>query len=1056
MLFSLFLVPCLLPFLVNAIQQSQVGLVDWHKSLIGVPLEYAPPSFHRLQLDVETTQSVVVTATSSNVLAAVNPVNGSLVWRHIMDEGDFVVGFTKQDDVLASLSGPSGSTLRIFDALSGLLIHETRMHEPGLGLLSEPPNIGAKVALLRGSDDVYALTNGRTVTKFAREGPQDYQKAWQWDSTEQTSLTLYSHILSTPTHVYVAGLSKSFTGFTLQVTIIDSQTGQAVEEGLNIPGAQPKSFADVILTRSSHPSQPSRLVYLTDATISSVPLTDAPKELKSPTVIKYFDCSKLLDVGLNEHGMLVAVKSDGTARALKLDEAGLRSVWEFRDSASSPRHADSLYPGGVDKEGRPYIARVFWSFEAGAASVHLLAPHMSEGQGVVSGFTFPFETDKHGVITHAAIDAASPNPHSVVSRLVITTTTGAIQLWQSDRHQWTREESLANIAPNSAVLLSLPESRSVVASRDGIETVIQRVARQMQDAKDFHHYLINFVHRFLQPSSETLLAFTPPDATGPSVLTRDTFGFRQLLIVATNQGTVYGIESQTGDIKWSRVLGLGWAGDADPEKGVIGGKILPVGVFTLKQSEGEKNAEVVIVAQRRANNGLVDTVVFHINSLTGNDARTGIPIDRAAGPLQGYDIIHGPAVDVFFLPPRSDPSGSGTVILLDEFLQVYGYPYTDDLSEVTSGLHFPLRSTTAGKQAILGHNIAFNPDLSERPVGYPTWKLSLGEGESILNVKRPNTVAGQGTAKDRRIASWGKVLGNRTTLYKWINQRAVVVLTKSPPTITAEAQDAVSATCGLYVVDSVKGTVFYHTVVPAIPSPTSPMAEVGDGSCDLKVSFVENWLVYHYYDTDTSVNATKGWKMVSVEFYEGESVDDKTSSSDLSSFNSDNLRLSAYEMSFILPYGITAMTTSETMYGITSKDLIVATRNHRIATIPRRFLNPRRPNRKPTSQEAEEGLIQYDPVIGDDPRRVLSHVYDVANVHSLISSPTLLESTALVFAYGSLDIFMSRVSPSGTFDVLSAGFNKVQLVFTVSALLLGILITKPMVRRKKERERWYE
>lgn len=49
-----------------------------------------------------------------------------------------------------------------------------------------------------------------------------------------------------------------------------------------------------------------------------------------------------------------------------------------------------------------------------------------------------------------------------------------------------------------------------------------------------------------------------------------------------------------------------------------------------------------------------------------------------------------------------------------------------------------------------------------------------------------------------------------------------------------------------------------------------------------------------------------------------------------------------------------------------------------IQSVPRRFLDPRRPKQKPTAEEMEEWLIQYDPVIPDDPKRVLSHNYQVS------------------------------------------------------------------------------
>ena len=44
----------------------------------------------------------------------------------------------------------------------------------------------------------------------------------------------------------------------------------------------------------------------------------------------------------------------------------------------------------------------------------------------------------------------------------------------------------------------------------------------------------------------------------------------------------------------------------------------------------------------------------------------------------------------------------------------------------------------------------------------------------------------------------------------------------------------------------------------------------------------------------------------------------------------------------------------------------------------------------------------------------------VANLRGIVTAPTLLESTSLVFAYG-VDLFFSRVTPSKDFDLLSEG-----------------------------------
>ncbi|KAJ8590457.1 DUF1620-domain-containing protein, partial [Rhizopogon salebrosus TDB-379] len=84
-----------------------------------------------------------------------------------------------------------------------------------------------------------------------------------------------------------------------------------------------------------------------------------------------------------------------------------------------------------------------------------------------------------------------------------------------------------------------------------------------------------------------------------------------------------------------------------------------------------------------------------------------------------------------------------------------------------------------------------------------------------------------------------------------------------------------------------------------------------------------------------------------------------------------------------------------------------------------------------------------------------SRSLQVENVRCIVTSPSLLESTSFVFVYG-LDLFFTRTAPSGMFDVLSENFNKVQLVLTVVGLGIAIMVTKPMVRRKKLHERWYQ
>ena len=158
----------------------------------------------------------------------------------------------------------------------------------------------------------------------------------------------------------------------------------------------------------------------------------------------------------------------------------------------------------------------------------------------------------------------------------------------------------------------------------------------------------------------------------------------------------------------------------------------------------------------------------------------------------------------------------------------------------------------------MGHQLILNPDLSTRYLGYPTWTLSFPLDEEIQSII---------PATRGPVASVGRVLGNRSTLYKYLNPHLTAVTTA---TSTAAPSSSFGArpghgVCGLYLVDAVKGTVVYHAVLPS-----------SGGACDVQATITENWLVYSYFEEDfNGMGQSKGNRVVSVEFYEGVKADDK-------------------------------------------------------------------------------------------------------------------------------------------------------------------------------------
>lgn len=174
----------------------------------------------------------------------------------------------------------------------------------------------------------------------------------------------------------------------------------------------------------------------------------------------------------------------------------------------------------------------------------------------------------------------------------------------------------------------------------------------------------------------------------------------------------------------------------------------------------------------------------------------------------------------------------------------------EEFTSHTENLSFALTTGPPGHLHLEGYSVAspIEYEYEDRKAFnfYPSWKSSFAATESVvLGVRGPPQTP----------ASHGKVLGDRSTLYKYANPHVLAVVT------TSQEEDPEDVKCTVHLVDSAKGTILY----------SSALHSSRKGVCDLKVTFVENWLVYHYWDDGTgAVNSAPGWRVASVELYEGD------------------------------------------------------------------------------------------------------------------------------------------------------------------------------------------
>jgi ER membrane protein complex subunit 1 len=603
----------------------------------------------------------------------------------------------------------------------------------------------------------------------------------------------------------------------------------------------------------------------------------------------------------------------------------------------------------------------------------------SASHAILGRFPLEFE-NAHGSLLHGASEVVQRDANTYAVRSALVTSGQDWVLVRNGKGGWVRLEGLSGAV--AAEWAEIPESESLAqtleaeAHSNPLSAYIHRVNRHINDLQYLPGYLQDLPRRFLS-------SILPGDIVSPKpgVLVRDTFGFNKLVIVATQRGRVYGLDAgNQGSIVWSA--------SAFEQ---LGGKKWDVKGIWVEHSRG-------ITTVRGADG---EYILF--NTTSGNKIEATNP--GSWPPTQSTVVVD--SLSGKWLLPIGVDGNPGEIPV--------AWAPKDNL--VVQGNNGEIRGLKfeAGKE-------------NAQPV--VTWTFKPAIGQRITNVvSRP--------AHDP-VASIGRVLGDRTVLYKYLNPNIVLVTSVSDEHSTAS----------LYVIDTVSGDIVY-----------SISHEGVDTSQPITSALTENWFAYSLWadvlPTTEALPASKGYQIFISEMYESDVPNDRgplgsaANSSSLEPSDTPNAEPAlpfVSTQSFLIPEAISHMSVTETRQGITTRQLLCTiASNSAIIGIPRTILDPRRPvGRDPTTAEMEEGVFRYQPYIEFDPKLVLTHKREVIGVKDVITSPAVLESTSLLFAYG-IDVFGTRVAPSAAFDILGKGFNKLSLVATVLALWVGVVVLAPMV-----------
>ncbi|RMD40648.1 hypothetical protein DV735_g4469, partial [Chaetothyriales sp. CBS 134920] len=918
---------------------------DSHLTLLGIPQPHTT-FFHKPQSS--SNASLLYTLSDRSFVGALNPKDGSVLWRQALTEAGaevtigpdaFLVAGERDGQVISGF----GRTISSWDALDGRL----RWH-----YLSPAGSqvLGLQAVTVKAEDaaaqDVVFLSgsaSGDGVISITRLAGRNGARIWErTDSSiaagSQLSLAVSGRAAFVVARSNAAGKTK--------IVELDLTTGK--EKGSHSPAIDSEILAvascptDSFVVTSERPYKSIKVNVLGSSKVSAVAIDDKQEEAQSASVS--FSCGSSTPAHL-----LIHLKSQDRqwAEVLHINPKNGNLVKAYTlpahdgPSTFAAHHigSDVFFVRTTDSETSLYASSSETRLEA-----------------------WPLNATETPAINapglHAAAEVINTKSGFAV-RVAETSDNGHFSLLRNGEPQWSRPEVLSH-----ATLASWLDESPQHALVDELETeaavspstaYIHRWSRHLNELASLPEHILRL------PSILAGSAEAAPQ-------TRNRFVGQKVVVLSTDRLDLLAVETDKLAILWQTSL--------------------------VDLVSGSPTITQLITANGRTTAYLSDGSSAVVNATSGQHieyvAGTGSVHKIATVPATSHESVI--QIDANGTPHVSDgptPLEDGVIVTISEAGTAFGWTVGQE----------PRRAWT----------------LKPRPGAAFTSAISRVEGEPV--------------------ASIGTVLGNRAVLYKHLSPNLALLTATSAHAITINLIDAIT---GAVLHSSSHSGVLAGSPVPAVIS--------------------ENWFAFAYSSQDPETS-TLSTQLVISELYESEASNDRgplASKLNYSSFSPDaGSKPYIISQAFSVAQPISHLAVTQTGQGITSRRLLaVLPESEAIAAIPREILSPRRPaDREPTRDEQEEGITKYAPVLEIDPKWYLTHSREVRGIKKILATPSLLESTSLIFAFGH-DVFSTQIAPSGAFDILGKGFNRIQLLLTVAALFVGVLVLRPMTRSKTVQGRW--
>ncbi|XP_005733075.1 ER membrane protein complex subunit 1 isoform X1 [Pundamilia nyererei] len=950
---------------VDAVFEDQVGKFDWRQQYVG------KVRFSHFDTHVQSSKKVLV-ATENNVFAALNTRTGELFWRHVDKsgpEGNIDALLHHGQDAILVVG--NGRLLRSWDVNVGGLNWEIVLDSGSFQkacLVGQQGTVKHVAVLKKNIISLHYLSNGhqKWIENLPDSETVDYQTVYSGGNGEVYALGIVPH-----SHIVIIAYSTDDGEIIKQISVEAPWLS-------NIVASCAVIGQGVLICVDS--ATPSLYMYNLNPNMDDLQMTQIPLQ------------SLGLEVAPDFQPVLVSHQPNSAHQPLsefflQLGPDNFLLLQFNNGQIVTLRDFKPALLVSFATTGEKTIAAVMSPKNKTASSINLFS---AETGRRLLDTTLIFVMDPNGGKPEKIyIQPFLKKDDSVGYRAMVQTEDHTLTfIQQPGRVMWTREEALSDVVTMEMVDLPLTGTQAELegefgkkaAIQDGLMSMVfKRLSSQLILLQAWISHLWKLFYDARKPRSQVKNEVTIEN------LSRDEFNLQKMMVMVTASGKLFGIDSKTGSILWRHYL-----------------------------NDVPSNAAFKLMVQRT-------TAHFPHPpqcTLLIKDKDTGLTTLHVFNPIFGKKShVTPPALPQPILQslllPLMDQDYAKVLLLVDDQYKVSAFPSTKNvlqqLQEMASSIFFYLVDSSQGR--LSGYRL--RTDLSTEQI----WEVVIPmEIQRIVSVKgkRPN----------EHVHSQGRVMGDRSVLYKYLNPNLLAVVTES--TDTHQERSFV----GIILIDGVTGRIIHEAVQRKARGP-------------VHIVHSENWVVYEYWSTKSRRN-----EFSVIELYEGMELYNSTVFSSLDRPHAPQV----LQQSYIFPSAISTMEATLTEKGITSRHLLIGLPSGGILSLPKMFLDPRRPEIV-SEQSREENLIPYAPELMIRTEWFINYNQSISRVQGIHTSPSGLESTCLVVAYG-LDIYQTRVYPSKQFDVLKDDYDYMLISSVLLALFFATMISKRLAEVKLLNRAW--